>query len=69
MTATVNAGRGIVTPQGVVLDLQAAGIGYRGLARVVDIAILLVLFLLLFTFSGFIGGTAAFVIQVWAGSC
>ena len=67
MTATVNAGRGIVTPQGVVLDLQAAGIGYRGLARVVDIAILLVLFLLLFTFSGFIGGTAAFVIQVVGG--
>ncbi len=36
MTASVIAGRGIVTPQGVVLDLEAAGIGYRGAARLID---------------------------------
>jgi len=36
MTASVVAGRGIVTPQGVVLDLEAAGIGYRGAARLID---------------------------------
>lgn len=64
MTATVNAGRGIVTPQGVVLDLQAAGIGYRGLARIVDIAILLAAFGLLAAFAGLIAGTASFVLQI-----
>ncbi len=36
MTATVIAGRGIVTPQGVVLDLETAGVGHRGLARLID---------------------------------
>ena len=39
MTATVIAGRGIVTPQGVVLDLETAGVGHRGLARFIDLLI------------------------------
>ncbi len=39
MTAVVTAGRGIVTPQGVVLDLEVAGVGHRGVARLIDIAI------------------------------
>lgn len=37
MTAVVTAGRGIVTPQGVVLDLEVAGVGHRGAARLIDI--------------------------------
>ncbi len=39
MTAVVSAGRGIVTPQGVVLDLEVAGVGHRGVARVVDLVV------------------------------
>ncbi len=37
MTAVISAGRGIVTPQGVVLDLEVAGVGHRGAARLIDI--------------------------------
>lgn len=43
MTAVVSAGRGIVTPQGVVLDLEVAGVGHRGISRILDIAFALVL--------------------------
>jgi uncharacterized RDD family membrane protein YckC len=43
VTASVVAGRGIVTPQGVVLDLEAAGIGYRGASRAIDTAGFIVL--------------------------
>ena len=39
MTAVVTAGRGIVTPQGVVLDLEVAGVGHRGVSRLIDIAL------------------------------
>lgn len=41
MTAIITAGRGIVTPQGVVLDLEVAGVGHRGAARVVDIVVVM----------------------------
>ena len=43
MTAVVTAGRGIVTPQGVVLDLEVAGVGHRGAARLIDILLVLAL--------------------------
>jgi len=35
----VLAGRGIVTPQGVVLDLETAGLGYRSMAKVIDLVV------------------------------
>lgn len=41
MTALVHAGRGIVTPQGVVLDLEVAGVAYRAMARLLDLMVLL----------------------------
>lgn len=59
MTATVNAGRGIVTPQGVVLALEPAGIGYRGVARAIDLIILLVVFFALTAFAGLLGSLSA----------
>ena len=67
MTATVNAGRGIVTPQGVVLDLETAGVGYRGLARGVDIAVLLGIGSLVFGLFNAIGGTAGLVLSLIGG--
>lgn len=67
MTATVNAGRGIVTPQGVVLDLETAGVGYRGLARALDIIVLLGVGGLLFAAFNAIGGTVGLVLSVLGG--
>lgn len=68
MTAAVNAGRGIVTPQGVVLDLEAAGVGHRGLARFVDTAIVafvLVCIIQLLQVTDILGGTTlSFIVQV-----
>lgn len=66
MTAIVSAGRGIVTPQGVVLDLEAAGVGHRGLARLIDTAVstvLLIVFVqVLNAFS--LGTTLTFILQL-----
>ena len=71
MTAIVGAGRGVVTPQGVVLDLETAGIGHRGAARLLDtvvlIGVVIVLTLLLELLGGVIGGTAVFVMQLVLG--
>jgi len=67
MTATVNAGRGIVTPQGVVLDLEAAGVGYRGLARALDTVIQLGLGGALFGIFSLVAGTAGLVLQLVGG--
>lgn len=70
MTSTVNAGRGVVTPQGVILDLEAAGVGYRGLARVVDIAVLFGIGALVFGLISLVGSASAttgLVLQLIAG--
>lgn len=67
VTATVNAGRGIVTPQGVVLDLETAGVGYRGVARALDIAVLLAAGVIIFTLFTFITGTVGLVLQAIGG--
>ena len=57
MTATVTAGRGIVTPQGVVLDLETAGVGYRGMARAIDLLIVLSVLFVIVTIGNFIGNS------------
>jgi len=66
--ANVTAGRGVVTPQGVVLDLETAGVGHRGMARFVDTAVLfaaLAIWNLLIGLLGrVIGETAAYVTQL-----
>lgn len=67
MTATVIAGRGIVTPQGVVLDLETAGIGHRGLARFIDLAVLAVVVGIISALFALIGGTAGLVGQLVFG--
>ncbi|MDW3175833.1 MAG: RDD family protein [Acidimicrobiia bacterium] len=67
MTATVIAGRGIVTPQGVVLDLETAGVGHRGLARFVDLAVLVAVVSLLAFIGELIGGTFGLVFQLITG--
>lgn len=67
MTATVNAGRGIVTPQGVVLDLETAGVGYRSLARLIDIAVVLGAASILTGLVSLLGGTIGRVAQVIGG--
>ena len=68
MTATVMAGRGIVTPQGVVLDLETAGVGHRGMARAIDIVIVLgagaLIFFLGNLVSRFASDTAGLVFQL-----
>jgi len=64
VTATVNAGRGIVTPQGVILDLETAGVGYRGLARIIDIAVLLAVSSIVFAVLSFVTGTLGAVAQI-----
>ncbi len=67
MSAVVSGGRGIVTPQGVVLDLETAGIGYRGAARLIDtivVVIAIIITSVLIDFSGqLVGETTAFVLQ------
>ncbi len=67
MTAAVNAGRGIVTPQGVILDLETAGVGYRGLARGLDIAVLLAVGSGLFGLISLLSGTVGLVLQLIGG--
>ncbi len=67
MTATVNAGRGIVTPQGVVLDLETAGVGYRALARGIDIAVFLAAGSLAFGLFDAIGGTPGLILSLIGG--
>jgi uncharacterized RDD family membrane protein YckC len=64
MTATVNAGRGIVTPQGVVLDLETAGIGHRGLGRFVDLVVLAAVIGVLAGLGELIGGTFGLIFQL-----
>lgn len=67
MTATVNAGRGIVTPQGVVLDLETAGVGYRGLARILDVGVIAVGGGIVSGFAQLLPATAGLVVQLVAG--
>ncbi|MGI9604726.1 MAG: RDD family protein [Acidimicrobiales bacterium] len=65
MTAAVAAGRSIVTPQGVVLDLEAAGVGYRGFGRVLDLLLLIVVGAAVLPIMSFLlGGTAGRVLQL-----
>ena len=61
MTAVVNAHRGIVTPQGVVLDLEVAGVGYRGGARLIDTLVMLAGLAITGQFADMIGGTTGIV--------
>ena len=69
MTAVVQAGRGIVTPQGVVLDLEVAGIGYRTASRFIDLVALLALILgvaaLVFRFFDSTAANISFLIFVF----
>lgn len=67
MTATVTAGRGIVTPQGVVLDLEVAGVGHRGAARLIDIVIVGALLAVALQLLGFLPATPALVSQLIVG--
>lgn len=68
MTAVVGAGRGVVTPQGVVLDLETAGIGHRGASRLLDTLVLLAVVSVLTLLLGLLGGgTAVFVLQLVLG--
>jgi len=67
MTATVNAGRGIVTPQGVVLDLETAGVGYRGLARFLDIGVIGVAGGIMSGLAQLLPATPGLVVQLVAG--
>lgn len=64
MTAVVNAGRGIVTPQGVVLDLEVAGLGHRGAARLIDILLVLAILSAGIAVLNFLPPTPARVSQV-----
>ncbi len=66
MTGIVAAGRGIVTPQGVVLDLPVAGVGTRTAARIIDGLIQAVLLVAVGTTSSLLGETAAIVITLIA---
>ena len=66
MSAVVTAGRGIVTPQGVVLDLETAGIGYRGAARAIDLVILVVIGGIVTQLAGLIPSTPAAIVQLLA---
>lgn len=67
MTAIVHSGRGVVTPQGVVLDLEPAGIGHRGIARFLDVLVVFLAILVMAVFTGLsgrvIGETAVSVLQ------
>lgn len=67
MTATVIAGRGIVTPQGVVLDLETAGVGHRGLARFLDVAVVAAVAGIFAAIGEFMGGTVGLVFQLITG--
>ena len=67
MTAIVSAGRGIVTPQGVVLDLEVAGVGHRGIARLVDLVFGLGLLAIGGALLSLLPGTAALVSQLIYG--
>ncbi len=67
MTATVNAGRGIVTPQGVVLDLETAGVGFRGLARLLDIGVIAAAGAIVSGFARLLPSTAALIFQLVGG--
>lgn len=67
MTAVVSAGRGIVTPQGVVLDLEVAGVGHRGAARLIDIAFVGGLLAASLALLELLPATAAVVSQVITG--
>ena len=64
MTAVIDARRGIVTPQGVVLDLETAGVGHRGAARLIDLTVLVALGAGVTQVADFLPGTAAVVLQL-----
>ncbi len=67
MTAVVSAGRGIVTPQGVVLDLEVAGVGHRGVARLLDIGVVAVALVVASALLGFLPATGELVGQLVVG--
>ncbi len=67
VTGIVSTGRGIVTPQGVILDLQAAGVGSRGMARVIDLMVSIVVLGAVSGIGNLIGGTGGLVFQLLFG--
>ena len=56
--------RGIVTPEAVVLEFETAGIGSRGLARVIDLLIQGAALFAVLIFAVVIPGTAALVLAI-----
>jgi uncharacterized RDD family membrane protein YckC len=56
--------RGIVTPEAVVLEFETAGIGSRGLARVIDLLIQAAALFAVLIFSAVIDGTVALVLAI-----
>lgn len=50
-----------------MLDLETAGVGHRGLARFIDLAVLLVVVGIITAIGSLIGGTAGLVIQLVFG--
>lgn len=56
-----------MTPQGVVLDLEVAGVGHRGAARLLDIAVVMVVLGGGVAFLDLFGGTVALVGQLILG--
>lgn len=67
MTAAPITGRGIVTPQGLVLDLESAGLGYRTVARLIDIVVALTLLSAISVLASLLGETAEVVTVVVSG--
>jgi len=67
VTATVIAGRGIVTPQGVVLDLETAGIGHRGAGRLLDLLVVGVLVAVVSGLASLLPATSANIVALIAG--
>ena len=68
MRAALTNGRGIVTPQGVVLDLEVAGVGHRGVARVLDLAIVSAAIAAVSAFAGLFDETTATILQLIFGA-
>lgn len=56
-----------MTPQGVVLDLETAGVGHRGLARFIDVAVVAAVAGIFAALGEFIGGTFGLVFQLITG--
>lgn len=57
-----NAVTAVVTPQAVLLEFRTAGIGSRVLAKLIDLAIQLGLLIVVAIISGFMSGSASFIV-------